>query len=142
LEYNMTIKNETLKKDFFSVNGRIITKVYANDTARKSDKGKDGKFVVIELSPNDENSATFIPNGKDSKIIKAAVTVTQLKSVEATDGNTINSWKTTMTLLRSGIDRDGVCKDRALRDLVAALKQRPPRQLQEWNKRAVNLPRI
>lgn len=36
------------------------TKVYANNAPAKTSQGTNGKYVIIELSPNDANASTFI----------------------------------------------------------------------------------
>lgn len=97
LEYSTPVKNETLRNGVFSVKGRTITKVYANDTVQKTDKGKDGKFVIVELSSDDENAETFIPKGKDSEILKASVTVKQERDIETSGGSRVKAWTETVS---------------------------------------------
>ncbi|CAL9661120.1 hypothetical protein [Streptomyces sp. enrichment culture] len=56
LEYDTEIKNAGLSTSDFSVSGRKITKVYANTTAATASKGTDGKYVILELDPDDDNA--------------------------------------------------------------------------------------
>jgi predicted peptidase len=49
IEYDRAIKTNSLKITDFSVEGKKITKVYANTVAKKSAKGINGQYVIIEL---------------------------------------------------------------------------------------------
>jgi len=60
VEYGKDINNSKLSISDFSVSGRTITKVYANNAPAKTSQGNNGKYVIIELSPNDANASTFI----------------------------------------------------------------------------------
>lgn len=50
VEYDKEIDNSKLTESTFSVDGRTITKVYANNGAAKAAQGIDGRDVIIELS--------------------------------------------------------------------------------------------
>lgn len=50
LEYDKNIDNSKLKTSDYSVEGKTITKVYANTKAAKASKGVNGRYVIIELS--------------------------------------------------------------------------------------------
>ncbi|WP_028296634.1 alpha/beta hydrolase-fold protein [Olivibacter sitiensis] len=89
VEYDREIENEKLDKASFSVEGRTITAVYANAEPEKSEEGKDGKYVIIELAKDDATAATFIPKGKDSEIRTAKVAVSQLKEIATSDAKSI-----------------------------------------------------
>ncbi|MFL0198803.1 hypothetical protein ACJDU8_25100, partial [Clostridium sp. WILCCON 0269] len=49
LQYDSAIDTFKLNTSDFKVEGKIITKVYANTEAKKSDKGINGKYVIAEL---------------------------------------------------------------------------------------------
>lgn len=49
VEYPVEISSSSLGIEDFSVEGKIITAVYANSSAEKSTAGQDGKYVIIEL---------------------------------------------------------------------------------------------
>jgi predicted peptidase len=49
IEYDKNINNSTLSNSSFSVEGRTITKVYANSAMAKASHGINGKYVIIEL---------------------------------------------------------------------------------------------
>lgn len=48
LEYDSPIKNKSLSLGSYSVEGKEITRVYANTEPQKAAKGVDGRYVVIE----------------------------------------------------------------------------------------------
>lgn len=62
MEYDKDIDNSTLTKSTFSVNGRTVTKVYANTAPAKAAQGVNGKYAIIELSTNDKNAYTIAQN--------------------------------------------------------------------------------
>lgn len=59
VEYDKNIDNSKLTNSTFSVDGRTITKVYANNSAAKASEGKNGKYVIIELSTDDKTAYTL-----------------------------------------------------------------------------------
>ncbi|MDV9170314.1 hypothetical protein R6V09_09210 [Streptomyces sp. W16] len=56
VEYDTAIDTSTLTKTSFTVAGRTVTKVYANTAAALADQGKDGPYVIVELSPDDDSA--------------------------------------------------------------------------------------
>jgi len=50
LEYDGILDTSTLKPSDFSVAGGTIAKVYANTTAAKASQGRNGSFVILELT--------------------------------------------------------------------------------------------
>ena len=59
IEYDQAINQSKLSPSAFSVAGRTITKVYANNASVKTSRGTNGKYVVIELSPDDKDAPLF-----------------------------------------------------------------------------------
>ncbi|HLZ56218.1 MAG TPA: alpha/beta hydrolase-fold protein [Ktedonosporobacter sp.] len=59
VEYDKTIDTARLAKSDFSVGGRTITNVYANTTPATASQGVNGKYAIIELSPNDAGASTI-----------------------------------------------------------------------------------
>ena len=59
LEYPIEVNNAKLSRTQFSVEGRTITRVYANSKPQLALEGLDGKYVVVELSPQDELASTI-----------------------------------------------------------------------------------
>ncbi|MGI5454633.1 alpha/beta hydrolase-fold protein [Streptomyces sp. CA-249302] len=56
LEYDSAIDTSKLSKSSFKVDGRTVTKVYANTGAALADQGRDGRYVIVELSPDDSSA--------------------------------------------------------------------------------------
>ncbi|WP_200814374.1 hypothetical protein [Parabacteroides sp. Marseille-P3160] len=86
VEYDKAIKNSGLSANDFSVEGRTITKVYASDSVEKSSAGKDGKYVIIELSPDDELAPTFYQDAGKTTRRDARVNIKQLSAIKSVDG--------------------------------------------------------
>lgn len=53
VEFDRDIDNEKLSPVLFSVKDRTVTKIYANTEPARASHGKNGKYVIIELSPED-----------------------------------------------------------------------------------------
>jgi predicted peptidase len=53
VEFDRDIDNEKLSSSLFSVKDRNIKKVYANTEPARTAQGKNGKYVIIELSLDD-----------------------------------------------------------------------------------------
>lgn len=49
LEYDAPIRNGSLSTDSYRVEGREVTRVYANTAPDQADDGSDGQYVIIEL---------------------------------------------------------------------------------------------
>jgi predicted peptidase len=61
VEFDRDIDNERLSPALFSVKDRTVTKIYANIAPARAAQGKNGKFVIIELSLEDEE-AVILPS--------------------------------------------------------------------------------
>lgn len=59
VEFDRDIDNSKLSMSTFKVEGRTITKVYANTAATTADKGTNGKYAIVELLPDDPNAALY-----------------------------------------------------------------------------------
>lgn len=60
VEFDRDIANEKLSPALFSVKDRTITKIYANTEPTRATQGKNGRYVIIELSL-DEAEAWVLP---------------------------------------------------------------------------------
>ncbi|MCC8147262.1 MAG: hypothetical protein LIO93_12695 [Bacteroidales bacterium] len=89
LEYDKEIKNSSLSMDSYEVEGRTITKVYSNNSAKKTSEGTDGKYVIIELSPNDADALLFVQEGRKRVLKEAQLSVRQVKEIETTSNKRI-----------------------------------------------------
>ena len=80
MEYDKDIDNSKLTTSDYTVNGKIITKVYANTEAAKASKGSNGKYVIIELSTTISpdtgnapgNGADGASNGQNGNDVQSA----------------------------------------------------------------------
>ncbi len=84
--YDAEIDSTALSTTAFSVKDRTITRVYANTTAAPADHGRNGRFVIVELSPDDTNAATFASDGRDITRRDATEIVTQTGNVRTVGG--------------------------------------------------------
>lgn len=57
VEYDVPVDGASLSADSFSVAGRTITNVFVSTSADPADRAGQGRFVIIALSPEDENAA-------------------------------------------------------------------------------------
>ncbi|MFD4879005.1 hypothetical protein ACFWOB_37395 [Streptomyces sp. NPDC058420] len=60
VEYDREIAGRTLSASTFSVTDRTVTKVYANRSADLAQRSRDGRYVVVELSPDDTAAALWV----------------------------------------------------------------------------------
>jgi len=112
VECDKEIDNSKLTKSTFSVNGRTITKVYANTAAAKAAQGVNGKYAIIELSTADEGALTFVPIfGETPEIAEAKVYVTQNGDIITADGEKYTS------------DSNAVVNDKVINLVVDDFKQ-------------------
>ena len=49
LKYDTPIRNKSLSAKSFKVDGKEVTRIYANNQAEKAKQGKDGQYVIIEV---------------------------------------------------------------------------------------------
>ena len=49
LQYDTPIRNKSLSKESFKVEGKDVTRIYANNAPERAEKGKDGQYVIIEV---------------------------------------------------------------------------------------------
>ncbi|MFD3924750.1 alpha/beta hydrolase-fold protein [Streptomyces sp. NPDC058614] len=60
VEYDQEIDTSTLSTSTFAVTDRTVTKVYANRTAALAERGRDGRYVIVELSSEDTAAALWV----------------------------------------------------------------------------------
>ncbi|MDE6140070.1 MAG: hypothetical protein K2F95_03855 [Alistipes sp.] len=66
LEYDAPINNRSLSADSYEVEGREITRVYANNAPERAEQGVNGQYVVIELKTEvDLNAQPKQPTAAD-----------------------------------------------------------------------------
>lgn len=91
VEYDKVIKNASLSKSAFSVEGRTITNVYTNSAATKTSIGVDGKYVIIELSLSDKGISIVAQNGPKISRSEVKVFVKQTADITTTKGEKIRA---------------------------------------------------
>lgn len=112
LEFDKEIDNSKLNLSTFLVDGRTITKVYANNVAAKAKQGVDGRYVIIELSVYDENASTLFEIKKENKVeihrkdIK--IYIKQLEDIITTDGE---KYKPNQSLISNDLEINMVVDD-------------------------------
>ena len=89
IEYVSDIDSAKLSSSLFGVEGRTITKVYANTEATPAKQGVNGRFVIVELSPEDADAPLYIQVKRDVMRKEAKVTVSQTGPVLAASGETL-----------------------------------------------------
>jgi len=113
VEFDRDIDNEKLSPALFSVKDRTVTKIYANTEPARAAQGKNGKYVIIELSLEDAE-AQILPkpsgprpggpggpgghNGQFPKIplrVRKPLTLSikQLDNIAAADGTVLPACK-------------------------------------------------
>ncbi|MFG2778191.1 alpha/beta hydrolase-fold protein [Streptomyces prunicolor] len=60
VEYDRDIDGRTLSTSTFTVTDRTVTKVYTNRTADLAERSRDGRYVIVELSPDDTAAALWV----------------------------------------------------------------------------------
>jgi predicted peptidase/alpha-tubulin suppressor-like RCC1 family protein len=94
LEYPRPVRNAGLDVDAFSVSGRTILKVYANDHAGQATDGlgRDGRYVIVEMDPSDELAVTLPFRWDVKERQRIPYEVGQRKDVAHADGSVCTPW--------------------------------------------------
>lgn len=88
LEYDKPISGAELDPGAFSVVGRVITSAYVSEAAARRPGATAARFVVLELSLDDEGASLFIHQGRSNRLLEARVEVAQIGEVMTADGDT------------------------------------------------------
>lgn len=105
VEYDAVISRHGLSTTTFAVADRTVTAVYPNSEPRIAASGRDGRYVIVELSPEDDAALLWVhidnggggvgaggPSVGDNtpgyKIVPASADVTQTGSVYTVRGRT------------------------------------------------------
>ena len=68
LQYDTPIRNKSLSTESFKVEGKDVTRIYANNAPERADKGRDGQYVIIEVKAEvDLNARPQMPSEADRK---------------------------------------------------------------------------
>ncbi|WP_033285583.1 alpha/beta hydrolase-fold protein [Streptomyces sp. NRRL F-525] len=60
VEYDTDITGSALSTSTFKVAGRTVTKVYANREPDLAAQGRNGRYVIVEMSPDDKAAALWV----------------------------------------------------------------------------------
>lgn len=74
-----------LDPTLYSVEGRTITKVYASESAQPGTEDPTGRWIVLDLAPEDTSAALFVTDGRNTERLPAATTVTITPGGTSTD---------------------------------------------------------
>ena len=68
LEYDTPISNKSLNTDSYRVEGKEVTRVYANTLPERAEKGTNGSYVIIEVKAEvDLDARPQMPSEADRK---------------------------------------------------------------------------
>lgn len=87
--YDRQIDNARVSAESFTVEGRTVTKAYANTAAALAGEGANGRFVILELSPDDEVAALYATAGREIIRREAKASVMQTGPVATVDGGVV-----------------------------------------------------
>lgn len=87
--YEQVIDNGRLDAASFAVEGRTVTRAYANTGAALAPEGVNGRFVILELSLDDETAALYATAGRDVIRREAKASVMQTGPVATADGGVV-----------------------------------------------------
>ncbi|MEV0475618.1 hypothetical protein AB0I50_37900, partial [Streptomyces prunicolor] len=60
VEYDSDITDSALSTSTFKVTDRTVTKVYPNRSADLAEHGRNGRYAIVELSPDDKAAALWV----------------------------------------------------------------------------------
>ena len=85
VEYDQPVTSAALDPALYAVEGRTVTRVYANAAAELATESIDGPFVIVELSPDEEAGLLYVHGAPANSRRPAAdsVTITPAGSVAA-----------------------------------------------------------
>ncbi|WP_405992278.1 alpha/beta hydrolase-fold protein [Streptomyces sp. NBC_00986] len=110
VEYDTDITGSALSTSTFKVAGRTVTKVYANREPSLAAQGRNGRYVIVELSPDDKAAALWVTqqgSGTASGSSPASISPASTSSAapggggpkvgDSTPGGTVVAAKATLT---------------------------------------------
>ena len=107
LEYPIEIDGKKLTKDTFEVLNRNILNIYTNDISEKTKNSKNGKYIIIELDPKDNNSGIFT-TAQRGKFNEKKISLIQKNKIYTTKNTILNPSK---EILTNNSSRDLIVED-------------------------------
>jgi len=92
IPYDKEIVKASLSPRRFMVQGRTVTRVYANIAAMTADEGVDGQFVIVEMSPDDADAPLYVPGkgpGAAPTLKLAKANAAQIAPIKVVGGGSI-----------------------------------------------------
>lgn len=81
----------------FSVKDRTVVRAYAHEEPARSEKPTGGRYVVLELSPEDAGAATYVPMDFQRqippKVLPGSVLARQVAPLWTAEGETLAPWE-------------------------------------------------
>ncbi|MFI6467301.1 twin-arginine translocation signal domain-containing protein [Streptomyces sp. NPDC050538] len=105
VEYDTDITDSALSTSTFKVTDRTVTKVYPNRSADLAAHGRNGRYVIVELSPDDKAAALWVTQQGSGTASGSSPTSTSSAALggggpkvgDSTPGGTIVAAKATLT---------------------------------------------
>ena len=107
LEYSVEIDGKKLPKDTFEVLDRTVLDIYTNDISEKTNNSKNGRYIIIELDPNDKNSGIFT-TALRGQFKEKKISLIQKNKIYTTKNTVINPSKKVLT---NNTSRDLIVED-------------------------------
>lgn len=107
LEYSVEIDGKKLPKDTFEVLDRTVLDIYTNDISEKTNNSKNGRYIIIELDPNDKNSGIFTTVLR-GQFKEKKISLVQKNKIYTTKNTVINPSKKVLT---NNTSRDLIVED-------------------------------
>jgi len=89
MEYDQDIDSSKLSTSAYKIDGRTVTRVYANTAAVPAEHGTNGRYVIVELSPDDAEAPLYILNKRTVTRKEAKASITQADPIVTTSGETL-----------------------------------------------------
>ena len=89
LAYDRPIATASVRVEGVTVAGRTVLRAYANVSADPADVGRDGNFVMIELSPDDASAKVLVSEGRDVTRLLPQATVQVTAAFKALEGSEV-----------------------------------------------------
>lgn len=97
IEYDREVEGESLNKEIYEVEDRIVTEVYTAASADGSKRAARGQFVIAELSTEDAAAelAGYDKPGPGGRFIRRTpkLSIRQTKAIKAADGSELTPWQ-------------------------------------------------
>ena len=91
IEYDQDVDTSKLSTASYKVDGRKVTRVYANAVPAPATQGQNGKFVIVELSPDDPDAPLYLQVKRDVIRKEAKASIVQAGGIATAGGGTLSA---------------------------------------------------